>query len=258
MIASVPPAHADDIVDLPLLYLEEFYIRWFEFLTFGNISLINYQKVSATCVAFAPRFLSYLRVKHIVFDMPARLDTRLVAGDHRPFHRHRHYKKALVVLRVNVAALSQRGAAIQLEDCECIGLKVCECVNGASIARDLEEIFNQAGKPKAIIKDGDYTLAKGVRLWSEKQRTEIPVIADIGHSMATALKDQFEKTAAYKHFTALLTQGTNRLRLTELAFLIPPKLRSKGRFQSISALGKWLIKYLTCSLSKAVPKRVVC
>jgi hypothetical protein len=153
-------------------------------------------------------------------------------------------KKALVVLRVNVAALSQRGAAIQLEDCECIGLKVCERVNGESIARDLEEIFNQAGKPKAIIKDGDYTLQKGVRLWSEKQGMEIPVIADIGHSMATALKYQFDKTAAYKRFTALLSQGANRMRQTELAFLIPPKLRSKGRFQSISALGKWGDKIL--------------
>ena len=97
-------------------------------------------------------------------------------------------KKALVVVRVNVEALSKRGTAIQLEDCECIGLKVCERVNGESIAQDLEAIFNQAGKPKAIIKDGDYTLQKGVRLWSEKQVTEIPVIADIGHSMATALK----------------------------------------------------------------------
>jgi hypothetical protein len=110
-------------------------------------------------------------------------------------------KKALVVLRVSVAALSQRGTAIQLQDCECIGLKVCEGVNGETIAQDLEAIFNPAGKPTAIIKDGDYTLQKGVRLWSEKQVTEIPVIADIGHSMATALKKQLEKTAAYKRFT---------------------------------------------------------
>jgi hypothetical protein len=143
-------------------------------------------------------------------------------------------KKALVVLRVNVDTLSKRGAAIRLEDCECIGLKVCEQVNGNTIALDLE----------AIIKDGDYTLQKGVRLWSEKQGVEIPVITDIGHSMATALKKQYEKTEAYKRFTALLTQGANRLRQTELAFLIPPKLRSKGRFQSISTLGKWADKIL--------------
>ena len=83
-------------------------------------------------------------------------------------------------------------------------MKVCERVNGESIARDLEGIFNQAGKPKAIIKDGDYTLQKGVRLWTEKQGAEVLVIVDVGHSMTTALKDQFEKTAAYKHFTALL------------------------------------------------------
>ena len=153
-------------------------------------------------------------------------------------------KKALVVLRVSVAALSQRGTAIQLQDCECIGLKVCEHVNGESIAQDLEAIFNQTGKPAAIIKDGDYTLQKGVRLWSEKQETEIPVITDIGHSMATALKKQFEKTAAYKRFTTLINQGALRLRQTELAFLIPPKLRSKGRFQSISTLGKWADKIL--------------
>jgi len=153
-------------------------------------------------------------------------------------------KKALVVLRVSVAALSQRGTAIQLQDCECIGLKVCEHVNGESIAQDLEAIFNQTGKPTAIIKDGDYTLQKGVRLWSEKQETEIPVITDIGHSMATALKKQFEKTAAYKRFTTLINQGALRLRQTELAFLIPPKLRSKGRFQSISTLGKWADKIL--------------
>ena len=30
----------------------------------------------------APRFLSCLRIKHIVTDMPARLDTRLVASDY--------------------------------------------------------------------------------------------------------------------------------------------------------------------------------
>lgn len=104
-------------------------------------------------------------------------------------------KKVLVVLRVPVDVLANKGAAIQLQDCECIGLKVCEQVHGESIALDLAAIFSQAGAPAAIIKDGDYTLAKGVRLWSGKHDIPVPVIADIGHAMAIALKDQFEKTA---------------------------------------------------------------
>lgn len=62
--------------------------------------------------------------------------------------------------------------------------------------------------------------------------------------MANALKSQFEKTAPYKRFTAVVAQGANCLRQTDMAFLIPPKLRNKGRFQSISTLGKWGSKML--------------
>jgi hypothetical protein len=57
--------------------------------------------------------------------------------------------------------------------------------------------------------------------------------------MAIALKDEFEKSANFKLFTKLTSQVAKRLRQADLAFLIPPKLRSKGRFQSISKLAKW-------------------
>jgi len=164
-------------------------------------------------------------------------------------------KKALVVLRVTLDALSQRKSAIRLADCECIGLKICESVNGNSVSQDLEEIFNRSGIPKGIIKDCDYTLQKGVRLWSEKQTATIPVIEDIGHMMASALKAQFEKTSGYQRFTKLTANGAKRLRQTELAFLIPPKLRSKGRFQSVGKLGKWGEKMLDVFAVKGRAKK---
>jgi hypothetical protein len=53
-------------------------------------------------------------------------------------------KKALVVLRVPLDALSQRGAAIQLQDCECMGLRVCEHTDGETVATALTEIFPDA------------------------------------------------------------------------------------------------------------------
>ncbi len=153
-------------------------------------------------------------------------------------------KKAFVVLRVPMDVLAKKGKAIGLEDCECIGLKVAEKVNGESIASDLIDIFSQAGKPAAIIKDCDYTLAKGVRLYAEKQGVCAPIIEDIGHVMATALKKQFEDSKGYKDFTALTSTGASRLRQTNLAYLVPPKLRAKGRFQSIGKLGQWGDKML--------------
>jgi hypothetical protein len=153
-------------------------------------------------------------------------------------------KKALVVLRVEVDALSKRGSAIRLEDCECIGLTVSDKVTGDTICLELEDIFSRAGKPVAIIKDRDATLNKGVRLWSDQQENPVPTIDDIGHTIATALKAQFEKLDIYKRFTALVSHGAKCLRQTELAFLMPPKLRSKGRFQSIGKLGEWAEKML--------------
>ena len=153
-------------------------------------------------------------------------------------------KKVLVVLRVELAALSKRDGAVRLEDCECIGVTVSDKVTGDTICPELEEIFARAGNPVAIIKDADATLQRGVRLWSNKQETSVPTVDDIGHTMANALKSQFEKMAIYKNFTALISHGAKCLRQTDLAFMIPPRLRSKGRFQSIGNLGKWAEKML--------------
>lgn len=163
--------------------------------------------------------------------------------------------RLLVVLRVKTQTLLQRGGAIQLQDCECIGVKVCETVNHETVCKDLEEIFAISGAPSAIVKDCDFTLAKGVRHWSAKQEKPVPVIDDIGHSMANALKVQFEKTPAYKAFTALVSHGAKCLRQTEFAFLTPPKLRTKGRFQSISKLGKWGEKMLDVFAVKGCAKK---
>lgn len=154
-------------------------------------------------------------------------------------------KKALVVLRVNTDIIKRKGKAIQLEDCECVGLKVAEVVNGESIALELEEIFLQSGNPSAILKDCDSTLQKGVRLYCNKQKIMIPVIEDLGHVTANALKSQYANSEGYKSFTKLSADGASRLRQTNLAFLTPPKLRSKGRFQNVGKLGLWGKKILT-------------
>jgi len=153
-------------------------------------------------------------------------------------------KKALVVLRVPLDALSRRGTAIQLEDCQCVGLRIAETVNGETVARHLQEIFMRSGTPAAITKDCDATLQKGVRLWMAEAQIVVPVIEDIGHVMAGALKAQFEHRSDYKRFTTLAAKAAKSLRQTELAFLIPPKLRSKGRFLSIGKLARWGEKML--------------
>lgn len=154
-------------------------------------------------------------------------------------------KKVLVVLRVSLESLSRKQTALTLQDCECIGLSVSEVVNGESISRDLMRIFEKAGTPRVVIKDCDYTLQKGIRLTAQASDIELPVIDDIGHVVANALKAEYGQSRDYKQFTSLTAKASARLRQTNMAFLIPPKLRQKGRFQSIGTLAKWGKKMLT-------------
>lgn len=156
-------------------------------------------------------------------------------------------KKALVVLRVKMEALALKKRALDLSDCECIGVHILEHTCGEHIAESLETIFAQSGTPAAILKDQGSDLARGVKLWREahEEAEKVEVIDDIGHALANGLKAQFEKSSAFQGFTKLLSAGRMRLQQTQWAHLMPPKLRSKGRFQSIGKSAQWGIRIAT-------------
>jgi hypothetical protein len=153
-------------------------------------------------------------------------------------------KKVFVILRINMSVIDEKGSSVTLKDCECIYMKVSEKVTGESVAQEIEECFNKAGTPSIIIKDRDSTLNKGVMSYIKKSKECIEIVDDITHVVANALKREFENSEDYKQFTTMLSSGANKLRQTDIAFLIPPKLRNKGRFQSISNLTKWAKKMM--------------
>ena len=74
-------------------------------------------------------------------------------------------KKVLVVLRVPLRVIEDKGNAPQLSDCECIGLKISERTNYEIVAEHLTEIFDSAGVPEVIVKGQAGNLSKGVGYW---------------------------------------------------------------------------------------------
>lgn len=149
-------------------------------------------------------------------------------------------KKILVVLRVTLDHFANSTGAPTLKDCECIGLCIAEKNDYKTVAQQLEDIFSLSGNPTLVIKDGAGNLAKGVNLWKEKAKPKLCVIVDdIGHTVANALKSQFSKLKQFKKLLAIIRSGAAQLRQTNLAHLTPPKIRTKGRFQSISKVISW-------------------
>ena len=153
--------------------------------------------------------------------------------------------KVLVVLRVPLTKLREKGKALTLEDCECAGMRIHQKVKGEVVSAALESIFKQTGEPVAILKDKGTDLSRGVSLWKENnQKSNIPSIDDVSHVVANALKKQFEDTEPFRKFKELINAGAARMRQTSIGYLVPPKLRSKGRFQGISRVTSWAAKIL--------------
>jgi hypothetical protein len=149
-------------------------------------------------------------------------------------------QKVLVVLRVPLSALTRRGAALTLEDAQCICVKVATTWTGETVCSALEEVFVESGRPVAILKDGGSDLKRGVTLLNNKGLGKtIQVIEDVGHVAGNAIKDEYGGQSALKDFISVICRGAAKLRQSELAFLTPPKLRSKGRFQGITKLSEW-------------------
>ena len=154
-------------------------------------------------------------------------------------------RKALVVLRVPLSALHQKQDAIGLQDCECIGLKIATRWNGPLVKDALTDIFGKAGMPRAIIKDGGTDIKRGVELYRAAHDAEhVQVIEDVGHLAANALKAEFAWRTAFAKFLDITRKGASRIRQTDLAWLLPPKVRTKGRFQGITEVAEWAGKLL--------------
>ncbi len=150
-------------------------------------------------------------------------------------------RKAIVILRVLASALEARGSAMTLEDCEVFFLKIVESSTGEVITKSLESAFQVTGQPMAVLKDGGGDLMKGTRVYIQENKDcePITVLADLGHYVGNLLKAQFSKRSSFKRLLTLAYGGQRRLRQTKAALFLPPKLRSKGRFQGISHLADW-------------------
>lgn len=154
-------------------------------------------------------------------------------------------QKVLVVLRVRISTIAQYGCALTLRDAECIGVRVASTWTGESVYEALQEVFSQSGMPAGILKDAGSDLKKGAVLVNDRSHgPTVQVIGDVGHAVANALEDEFGEQSVFKKFVSLICRGANKLRQSALAFLAPPKLRSKGRFQGITRLSDWAQRIL--------------
>jgi len=146
--------------------------------------------------------------------------------------------KVTVALRVAGEVFEERKGALSLQDVEVVGLRIHEESTGEIIACFLEELFSKIGIPFQILSDSGSDLLKEVRILPS---APFPILhtLDIGHFSANLLKKKYQKDSRFQTFLSFTSSLSSKLRQTLLSWIVPNKLRTKGRFQGISELAKW-------------------
>ena len=152
-------------------------------------------------------------------------------------------KKALIVLRVPVSALSQ-GKALTLKQVDVIGLSLGETWNGERVKTVLLSLFQRCGWPSHVVSDCGSDMKKGIVDALLEAPNRASWISDVTHFVANALKHYYAKLFLFQQFQTFCTRIRPRLQQTKFAFLLPPKARAKGRFLSVSRQAEWGLQTL--------------
>jgi hypothetical protein len=157
-----------------------------------------------------------------------------------------------VILGITQQDLEERiksKGGISHEDVEVLGIEIMNSTKGEMIDSAIEKVSTKVGVPRQIVADNSSDLARGIRLYQEKN-PELIYTHDVTHGMALLLKHELEADEKYQSFVQKCTISRQRLQQTELYFLAPPAQRSQCRYFNIERLTDWGIRLLNASPEK--------
>ena len=111
-----------------------------------------------------------------------------------------------------------------------------------AVAEQLEATRKAMGvAPVAVLSDEGAELKSGMALFRQQSPAarRVPHVLDIKHKVAILLKRELEDDATWQSFVTHTNRTKLQTTLTELAFLVPPSLRTKARYMNLDTLVDW-------------------
>lgn len=125
------------------------------------------------------------------------------------------------------------GHALQHTDVEVAGMKVANNWPAESVKDMAQGIIDKEGsKPEYMLSDNGSNLRKAAEL------LELPHHRDVSHTLATYLKQIYEKDPEYMLFSEQIGK-TKHLALTDVGYLMPAKQRRMARFMNLYSVIEW-------------------
>jgi hypothetical protein len=151
----------------------------------------------------------------------------------------------LGIIGIRLANLPPPGECLKLSDMTPVALLPVESSTQDIVYQQLEAIIAATGiLPAAILSDEGSDLSGGIDQFCQSH-PETTRYRDLPHWAARLLKKRLEKNERWMAFVKQATQTKFETNQTELAFLVPPRLRSKARYMNLQSMLKWAAKVLT-------------
>ena len=138
---------------------------------------------------------------------------------------------------------------IGFKDVEVLHMVVIKSTAHEFILKELEAVAKKCGLPSFILSDEGSDLAKGIRIFIENN-LGIEHLHDISHKLSNILKSVLEKNIKWKEFCEVVTNIKQKLKLSEIAEICPPKFRQKVRYLNVRDPIAWAVMMLNMNLKK--------
>jgi hypothetical protein len=149
-------------------------------------------------------------------------------------------QKVLLVIGTMLQNLPRTGLwqPLEMADMQLVGLIPMSPSNAETVDEALESLVVRTGVPAVIIDDHGGDLHGGVKRFCTRH-PETVEIYDAAHKGACLLKARLEKNEHWKRFQTLCGQTRVQTVQTELACLMPPRLRMKSRYMNLDPVLSW-------------------
>ena len=151
-------------------------------------------------------------------------------------------QKCLVIVGVRLSSWRRKKGPLQHEDLALLKLVPMQQSTAIAVAEQLEATRKEMGVvPAAVLSDEGAELKSGMNIFRTHSPAarRVPHVFDIKHKVAILLKRELHDDAAWQSFVTHTNRTKLQTTLTELAFLVPPSLRTKSRYMNLDTLVAW-------------------
>lgn len=153
--------------------------------------------------------------------------------------------RLLGILGIRLANLPPPGECLKLSDMTPVALLPVESSTQDIVYHQLEAVSTTTGViPAAIVSDEGNDLSGGIDRFCRAHSTTTR-FRDLPHMAARLLKKRLEKNDRWNAYLKQAMRTKFQTNQTELAFLVPPRLRNKARYMNLEQMLRWAENVLT-------------